>query len=290
MARYVDLHMHSIYSDGVRTPAELVRMAADKGLRAIALTDHDSVDGIDEAMAAGQACGVEVIPAVELSVGFRRHRDVHLLGYYIDHHDQAFLARLDEFRRRRDERGKAIVSKINGRLRHQGRSEISYEDVLEAAEGAVGRPHIGRVLIARGYARDMEDAFKKFLVPCDVPKLYFPMAEALAEISRVGGVSVLAHPSSITENRKALKELIGELAGMGLSGIEVFNNMCFDDDMIFFESLAAELGLTMTGGSDYHGFEDDVEMGSGRGGLAVAYRWVEALRGLHEKSLQPHAP
>lgn len=287
MARYVDLHIHSIYSDGVHTPTELVRMAAAKGLRAIALSDHDSVEGIDEALAAGAEHGVEVIPAVELSVAFRGHRDVHLLGYCIDHHDPALLAKLDEFRRRRDERGKAIVAKINARLRHQGRESITYEEVLAGAKGAVGRPHIGRVLIAKGFAHNMEEAFTKFLGPCDVPKRYFPMDEALAEIRRVGGVSVLAHPPSITSIRKELQTLIRDLAGMGLAGLEVFSNMCFDDDMIFFESLAAELGLTMTGGSDFHGFEDDVEMGSGRGGLAVAYRWVEALHGLHRRGDQP---
>jgi predicted metal-dependent phosphoesterase TrpH len=239
------------------------------------------VDGIDEALAAGAEHGVEVIPALELSVAFGKQSDVHLLGYYIDHHDATLLARLENFRERRDERGKAIIDRINTRLKGQGKDEVSYEEVLASAKGAVGRPHIGRVLMAKGIASTMEDAFARFLGPCDAPKRYFPMDEALAEIKRVGGISVLAHPSSITNNRKELHSLIYELADMGLGGVEVFNNRCCDDSTKFLETVATELGLTMTGGSDFHGFENDIEMGTGRGGLAVPYRCVEALRELH---------
>lgn len=278
MARYTDLHVHSVHSDGVHTPAALVAMAAEKGLQAIALADHDSVAGIDEALAAGARLGVEVIPAIELSVEFRGHHDVHLLGYFIDHLDAAFQEKLALFRARRDERGRAIITRINARLNQEGKGEISYEEVQALAAGALGRPHIAQVLIARGFARNVQDAFDRYVVPCNVPKRYFPMAEALAEIRRLHGVSVLAHPLTVTDNRVALKGVVTELATMGLDGIEVFNNMCYKDDMIFLESLAFRLGLVKTGGSDFHGIEDDVEMGSGRGALAVAYHWVEELK------------
>ncbi|MFZ3209258.1 MAG: PHP domain-containing protein [Geobacteraceae bacterium] len=281
ITQYVDLHLHSIHSDGMCTPTELVMMAEAKELRAIALADHDSVDGIDEALAAGAKHGLEVIPALELSVAFRKQSDVHLLGYYIDHHDATLLAKLENFRGWRDERVKSIVDRINIRLQGRGKGEVSYEEVLASAKGAVGRPHIGRVLIAKGVASTMEDAFARFLGPCNEPKRYFPMHEALAEIKRVGGVSVLAHPSSITNNRKELHSLIRELADMGLGGVEVFNNRCCDDGTRFLETIATELGLTMTGGSDFHSFENDIEMGTGRGGLAVSYRCVEALREQH---------
>jgi predicted metal-dependent phosphoesterase TrpH len=274
--------MHSRHSDGIHTPAELVELAAEKGLRAIAITDHDSVEGVDEALVAGDRLGVEVIPAVELSVEFLRYHDVHLLGYYIDHRDTAFREKLAEFRSRRDVRGRAIIDRVNAKLSREKLGSISPEEVLATAEGALGRPHIARILIDKGFARDMPDAFKRYLNPCNVPKLYFPMAEALAEISRIGGVSVLAHPQSITEERWALRTVIQELAAMGLDGLEVFNNMCYKDDMIFFEGIAEKLGLAMTGGSDFHGFEDDIEVGIGRGGLAVAYRWVDALKRLRK--------
>lgn len=278
MARYTDLHVHSVHSDGVHTPAALVAMAAEKGLQAIALSDHDSVAGIDEALAAGARLGVEVIPAIELSVEFKGYHDVHLLGYFIDHRDAAFQEKLALFRARRDERGRAIITRINARLTQEGKGEISYEEVQALAAGALGRPHIAQVLVARGVARNVQDAFDRYVVPCNVPKRYFPMAEALAEIRRLRGVSVLAHPMTVTDNRAALKGVVTELAAMGLDGVEVFNNMCYKDDMIFLESLAFRLGLVKTGGSDFHGIEDDVEMGSGRGALAVAYHWVEELK------------
>jgi predicted metal-dependent phosphoesterase TrpH len=278
MGAYVDLHIHSRYSDGLHTPGELVRMAADKGLKAIALTDHDSVDGVDEALAAGERLGVEVIPAVELSVAFRGYHDVHLLGYLIDHHDRAFTGILAEFHKIRDERGRAIIDRINARLSWEKRENIAYEEVLAFAGGTVGRPHIARVLIAKGYARSIQDAFSKYLEPCYVPKFQIPMAEALAEVRRIKGVAVLAHPPSITADRATLRTLIKELAAMGLEGLEVFANMCYKDDIIFIKNIAFRMGLAVTGGSDYHGFEDDVEIGHGRGGAAVAYSSVEALK------------
>lgn len=278
MEKYVDLHLHSRYSDGLLSPGELVRMAAEKGLRAIALTDHDSVDGIDEALAAGERLGVEVIPAVELSVAFRGYRDVHLLGYLIDHRDQAFAAWLEAFRKSRDERGRTIVDRINARLSRDNRGCITYEEVLAVAGGAVGRPHIARVLIGKGLVRDIEDAFEKFLMPCNVSKFEIPMTEAITEIKRIGGVAVLAHPSSISAERTILNSMIGEMVTMGLDGLEVFANMCYKDDISFFNDIATRLGLAVTGGSDSHGFDDDVEIGVGRGGLAVSYRWVERLR------------
>jgi len=130
----------------------------------------------------------------------------------------------------------------------------------------------------------VQDAFNRYLQPCDVPKRYCPLEEALEEIRRLGGVSVLAHPPSITEDRRLLAALAREMAGMGLNGVEVFNNLCYKDDMIFFESLCRELDLAMTGGSDYHGYEDDVEIGIGRGGLAVAYRLLEPLKQIAAES------
>lgn len=280
MENYIDLHIHSCHSDGVYTPTELVEMAAEKRLQAIAIADHDSTAGIDEALEAGNRIGVEVIPAVELSVEFKHYHDVHLLGYYIDHKDKTFQEKLAEFRRRRDARGQAIIERINSKLSGEKKGSISYGEVLESAEGALGRPHIARILIAKGFARTIQDAFNKYLEPCDVPKFYFPMTDALAEIRRINGVSVLAHPSSITEDRETLRNIILQLDAMGLDGLEVFNNMCYNDDMAYFESIATQLGLAITGGSDFHGFEDGIEIGIGRGGLAVHYRWVDALKKL----------
>ncbi len=281
MGECVDLHIHSCYSDGLHTPGDLVRMAAERGVRAIALADHDTVDGIDEALAAGSRLGVEVIPAVELSVAFHAYRDVHLLGYFIDHRDRPFNERLAEFRKIRDERGRAIIERINARLGREKREAISFEEVLATAGGTVGRPHIARVLVAKGYVRNVQDAFERYLGPCYVPKYQIPVAEALAEVRRIGGVSVLAHPPSVTGDRTLMRTLIRELAEMGLDGLEVFANMCYKDDINFFNNLALRMGLVVTGGSDYHGFEEDAAICRGRErGAAVSYAAVEALRGV----------
>ncbi len=290
MKQYADLHLHSIWSDGVHSPADLVAMAASRGLRAIAVCDHDSVDGIDEALEAGDSLAVEVVPAVELSVEYGRFRDVHLLGYFIDHQDAGLRAKLAEVRKRRDARGYAIIDRINKRLARQGRGSIAREEVQALAEGALGRPHIARALMAKGYARTIQDAFENYLIPCNVPKQYFPMEEALAEIRRTRGIAVLAHPQSITRDRGAVRKIVEELVGLGLDGLEAFNNMCFDDDMIFLEELAASFNLVVTGGSDFHGFEDDVEIGTGRGGLAVAYRLVETMKRHRHEKYSPRLP
>ncbi|WP_298273297.1 PHP domain-containing protein [Geobacter sp.] len=278
MKELIDLHIHSCHSDGVHPPAELVRMAAERGLAAIAVADHDAVEGIDEAVSAGAQWGVEVIPALELSVEHGRYRDMHILGYWINHRDDALRERLAEFRRIRDDRGRAIVERINRKLVAARKAPLSYEQVRSLADGAVGRPHIARVLMDAGYARDMGDAFKRYLIPFNVPKRYIPAADAIAEIRRIGGVAVLAHPTTVSDNRRELRRIIEELMQLGLDGIEVFNNMCQKDEMIFLQSLADEFGLIVTGGSDYHGIEDDVEIGIGRGGLAISRHLAVELK------------
>lgn len=278
MRHYVDLHLHSCYSDGVHSPANLVRMADELKLAAIAIADHDTVDGIDEALEAAHASAVEVIPAVELSTEYGAYRDIHILGYFIDHHDSQLQKKLSDFRAMRAARGRAITDKINRRLARDRKAPLAYADVLDLAEGAVGRPHIGRVLIKHGYARDMEDAFRRYLIPCNVPKKYFAADEAIREISRVGGVSVLAHPATITDNRPELFRVIKDLAAMGLDGVEIFNNKNSAEESLVLERLALDLGLLKSGGSDYHGFEDDIAIGTGRGKLAVKRELVDTIR------------
>ncbi|HBG06650.1 MAG: phosphatase [Geobacteraceae bacterium GWC2_58_44] len=282
MKNLVDLHLHSTYSDGVRTPAELVAMASALGLRAIALADHDTVDGIDEALAAGAACGLEVLPAIEFSVAFGTYRDVHLLGYLLDHRDPGLLETLSEFRERRETRGEAIVERINEKLAGEGKSAISSAEATALAGGALGRPHIAQVLMGKGYARDMQDAFVRYLIPCDVPKRYFPAEEALATVKRLGGVAVLAHPTTITADRDTLTGVIDAFCAMGLGGVEAFNNVCSDQESAFLVNFAEKRGMVWTGGSDYHGIEEGICMGTGRGSMAIPYSCVEGVQRLRQ--------
>jgi 3',5'-nucleoside bisphosphate phosphatase len=278
MKNLVDLHLHSNFSDGVLTPTQLANMACDLGLKAIALADHDTVDGIDEALAAGAACHLEVLGAIEFSVAFKSYHDVHLLGYLLDHKDPGLLEILAEFRDRRARRGEAIIDRINEKLAIEGRAPISCDEAYALAGGALGRPHIAQVLMSKRYVSDMQDAFHRYLIPCDVPKRYFPMDEALQTIKRLGGVAILAHPTTITQDRAILTGILDELCGMGLDGVEAFNNVCGEQESNYLRGYAEKRGLVWTGGSDYHGIEEGISMGIGRGSMAVPYSCVENLK------------
>ncbi len=276
--QYIDLHLHSTCSDGAFSPAELVERAGKARLTAIAIADHDSVTGISEAVTAGEMRGIEVIPAVELSVQFGAWQDVHLLGYGIDYADSGFLERLNGFRQRRERRNVEILERVNERLAHEGRSGLELSQVLAYARDAIGRPHIARALIDRGYVKSVEDAFQRYLVPCNVPKAYWPIDDAIAEIRRVGGAAVLAHPTTISTDRRELRQAIRELADLGLDGVEAFNNLAQPDEMEFLRRLAGELGLLVTGGSDFHGIEEGLEMGKGRGGMRFSASLLAPLK------------
>jgi len=277
MNNSIDLHLHSTSSDGIYKPAELVKKAHDAELTVIAITDHDSVDGINEAVYAAAEFGITVIPAVELSVEYEKYHDVHLLGYWINHTDPDFVEMLSRFRQTRESRGLKVIEKINIKLESEGRKPIEISEVLALAEGALGRPHIARILIEKGYCASMQDAFTDYLQPCNVPKEYLPFEDAVREINRIGGVPVLAHPQSITRSREELTAIIREMSRKGLGGIEAFNTMGFDGDAEFLQHLAGSLGLAVTGGSDFHGSEEGFFMGKGRGNLHITSALLDAL-------------
>jgi predicted metal-dependent phosphoesterase TrpH len=286
MISKVDLHTHSRQSDGILTPTELVEMAAAQGLKSIALADHDSVSGIDEAIAAGEALGVELIPAVELSIEIKNHHDVHLLAYLINHCDVDFNLRLNSFRERRDHRGQEIIARINDKLATEGKGSINYDEVIEGSDGALGRPHIARILLSKGYVSDMNDAFDNYLVPCNVPKEYFPANEAIKEVHRIGGVAVLAHPTTISKDRGVLREVIGMMVAIGLDGIEVYNNLATIDESEFLLAIARRYKLVVTGGSDFHGNDGENQLGIRNEKYLLDYRMVESLKEKAANSLR----
>ena len=273
----VDLHIHSTSSDGIFKPSELVKIAAEAEIAVIAIADHDSIDGINEAISAAAAFGITVIPAVELSVEYEKYHDVHILGYWIDHTDPAFVRMLSLFRETRESRGLKVIDRINLKLESEGRNPIESSAVMALAEGALGRPHIARILIEKGYCTNMQDAFTNYLQPCNVPKEYLPFDDAVREIVRIGGVPVLAHPQSITRNREELTKIIWDMSRRGLGGIEAFSTMGFDGDDGFLRHLADSLGLAVTGGSDFHGTEEGLVMGKGRGNLHITTEILETL-------------
>ena len=263
----IDLHIHSSFSDGAYSPSELITFAKELNIGVVAIADHDSVSGIAAGIAAGSSVGIVVVPAAELSVQFESYQDIHLLGYGIDYNDELFLQRLNGFRSRRELRNEEILHQVNILLLTEGRSEIPCTEVRAFAHGSIGRPHIARALLDRKYVTNVEDAFRRYLIPCNVPKSYWPMDEAIREIHRIGGIAVLAHPTSISKDLDELGRVISALKNLGMDGLEVFNNMGWPQEIEFLRRLATELQLIVTAGSDFHGIENGLEIGKGREGI-----------------------
>lgn len=244
-----DLHLHTTVSDGTLSPRELVAYAAREGFDLIAVSDHDSVEGVAAAREAGRALGVRVLTAVELSCG--ASKEIHVLGYGFDPEDRAML----DFCRARRENRIERTRKMCAQLAEAGRP-ISFDRVTELARGVVGRPHVARALLEAGHVSSVKDAFDRFLVPGKpgyVPKEDVKVADAVALIAQAGGVSVLAHPMELKMGEMALEALIGEWKTQGLAGVEVYHPSAANNHAAFLHGLARREGLLVTGGSDYHG-------------------------------------
>ncbi len=274
--RNIDLHTHTTASDGSMTPTELIRHAFDKGLAAVAVTDHDTVSGVAQALEEGDRLGIEVIAGVEISVDFST--EMHLLGYFLDGHCEPILKTLEELRERREERNPRIVNKLN---------ELGFDITMEevngnAGGGNTGRPHIARVMIEKGYVKSMDEAFEKYLGagrPAYFKKDKLLPREGIAEITRSGGIPVLAHPFFIGLPYGQLDQLVGVLAGYGLKGIEAYYSWHTEEQTSSLLRIARKHGLLVTGGSDFHGsFKPDIEIGTGTGSLKVPYSLLEALK------------
>ncbi len=275
----VDLHIHSTCSDGFYSPQELLAMAADKGLTAVALADHDNVDGISAAQQAGKALGVEVLSAVELSTLWYDYYDMHLLGYGFNQQDPYLIRQLSEFQEYRSGRNRQIIARVNEKLAGENRQPIDADTVRKLAGGTIGRPHIAQALREAGYVTNNEEAFVRYLIPCNVAKRYFPMDEAIGLIHRSGGIAVLAHPPYITRDRQKLEKLVAELIPLGLDGIEAYNNGSNLEDTDWLIKLARKHQLIITGGSDFHGDPgSNIEIGSGFREMRIPYACVEEIR------------
>lgn len=244
----VDLHSHSTASDGSRAPADVVAAAHAAGLAAIALTDHDTVAGIPEAGAAARDLGIRLVPGVELSA-VEGDVETHLLGLHLSRpaEIEAGLAALREMRRERAER---IVARLN-----ELGVRITFEDVLEQAAGAaIGRPHVARAMVQEGWAKDVRDAFDRYLGngrPAFVSKDRLTMTDAIAMIHRAGGLAVIAHPGH-TGTRARIEALLAQ----GLDGVEVLHPSHTAEDVARLRAITDHLGMLPSGGSDWHGASD----------------------------------
>jgi len=266
MSVRADLHVHSSASDGQFRPAEVVGLGASQGLAALALTDHDSTEGVEEALRAAQGLPLLLIPGVELNA-HTTQGEAHVLGYFLDHADGALLQRLGERRSARDRRGEMIVRRLNS-LGYR----LSWSHVLEiAGGGSVGRPHIARALTEAGYVGDVDEAFRRLLrrgAPAYVPTPALSANEAIQWVLEANGLPVLAHPLRILECAPGLRK-------EGLVGLEVFYSTYTAEDTSFLSRFAQSSGLLQTGGSDFHGPE--VSSAAVLGGVPLPWHHVERL-------------
>jgi 3',5'-nucleoside bisphosphate phosphatase len=261
-ARFVDLHMHSTASDGSIGPAEVVAAAKRAGLSAIALTDHDTVDGVAAAQAAGLALGVRVIAGVELSA-VDDGSEIHVLGLHLAHPEH-IAAALEELKETRRERAKTTVERLNSLG-----IPVTLDAVFAAAgDGAVGRPHIAKALVAGGWARDFRDAFDRWLgngKPACIEKRTVTFLEAARLIHDAGGLAVYAHPGA------ASRSAIEELASLGLDAVEVRHPSHTADEIVRLANVTDELGLVPSGGSDWHGAAEGYRA---LGSMKVSADWL----------------
>lgn len=249
----VDLHMHTTYSDGRDTPADLIAKASDVGVWNLAVTDHDTVDGLPEAVEAGQRYGVQVMSGIELTVQFEDYRDIHILGYDFDPADAAFTACIQRMQDGRMTRSLEILQRVNEMLYEDGKAPIDEQRVLARAKGALARPHLAQELVDQGAVETFQDAFQEYLVPCDVPKAELSPEDAFRVVAEAGGVCSLAHPGTLSTDPAEIERLLTTFGDMGLTGIEAYHH-CHQPSFIdFLCQRARQHGLIVTGGSDYHG-------------------------------------
>jgi len=275
----IDLHSHSTVSDGTDTPAAVVALGAAAGLTALALTDHDTLDHLPEARAAAAEHALRLVPACEISceLGDRAPGTMHLLVYFVDETPGPLQDRLGELRAGRADRNQQIVDC----LRANG-MDVTLDEVLaQAGEGSVGRPHVARVLLEKGCVGSIQEAFDRWLAkgrPAYFERVRLSPEESIELAHASGGVTVMAHPSSLDLEDEALEEFVAGLATTGIDGLECEYGRYSPDERASYRELAGRHGLAVTGGSDYHGDnKPDLRVGTGRGDLAVPDELLDVL-------------
>lgn len=251
----IDLHTHTDRSDGTFTPAELVRLAAERDIDVVAITDHDTTEALEEGRTAGASAGVDVVPGVELSAEHDR-RSVHVLAYWVDVGDRAFQSELSRLRDQRLRRGELMVERL-GELG----VPVSWERVLEIARGGnVVRPHVAQALVEAGHVASVEEAFDVWIGddrPANIAKHALAPGDAVRLIREAGGAAVVAHPGMWDGEAPLPRDLIEQMADAGLAGLEAEHTDHSPEQRERYRAVAEELGLVPTGGSDCHGTRYD---------------------------------
>lgn len=276
MTDKIDLHTHSTRSDGTNTPAEVARLAYEAGLKAAALTDHDTTDGTEEFCAECEKLGIEGISGVE--IGTKYKRELHIVGLYAK--GQEFEEVISKLRDGRKIRNEQMLDKLceNGYI-------ITKDDIIDAQTGAdmqsVGRVHMANALVRKGYAKDRNDAFDRLIAkgrPCYVSRFALTPEESVRFIKRCGGAAIWAHPVYTADSEEELKEIATRLKEAGLDAMECYYSRYTDEQTQMCIRIAEETGLLMSGGSDYHGEnKPDVMIGRVNGGY-VPYELLEKIK------------
>ncbi len=269
----IDLHIHTNASDGLFTPAEVVEYAKRMELRAIAISDHDTIDGFAEAVTLVDSEVLEVISGVELSCIYKG-MDVHILGYMIDYENPEFVKKIRFFRQERYERGEAMVAKLNDLG-----INLSMDTVISiAGNSAVGRPHLADALVKEEFVQTYDEAFARYLgyhAPAYVPKTALPPEVGIDLIHLVRGVAVLAHPGTLKHD-----EFIEDFVGMGLDGVEAYHSLHDKSTVIKYKNYAQKYGIIYTGGSDCHGPRKGKAL---MGSVKVPYKCLRDIKRVKEE-------
>lgn len=276
--RAVDLHVHSTKSDGSLTPTELVDLALCKELKAFALTDHDTTDGIDEALLYAKDKDIEVIPGVELSTEYKG-RDIHMVGLYIDHKSTAFENHIKNFRYARDLRNEKMCQL----LRDEAGMDITYEALrAEDPDAVITRSHYAKYMLKHGYISNLKEAFERYIgdhAKYFVPREKITPTQGIELILSSGGIPILAHPTLYHMTKGQLNELVYTLKSAGLVGIEAIYSTYTSSEEEHIRTVAKNYNLKISGGSDFHGAaKPGLELGTGYGKLFVPETVLDNLK------------
>lgn len=272
----IDLHTHSTFSDGTFTPLQLVKYAEEKGLKAFALTDHDTTEGIKEAKSI--ETNVEVISGVEISTRYDK-KEIHIVGLYVNENDADLNKQLKYYREKRVTRNFEILEKLNSLG-----VDITIDDVKESCTGdVISRAHIAKALVSKGFVGSYTEAFDRYLGDnkcAYVPRETLNYEESMELITKAGGVPVLAHPLLYKMSDTNLENMMVKLRQKGLKAVEVYYSTHSNSDTQHVMAIANRVGLIYSGGSDFHGAtKPKIDMGTGMGKLAVPYEILEKIRG-----------
>jgi predicted metal-dependent phosphoesterase TrpH len=280
----IDLHTHTTASDGRLTPEQLISHAADVGLCAVAITDHDTVDGITPARQYARQIGMPFIPGIEISAEYTALGTMHILGYFIDETTESFSDALAFLKQARKKRNPLIIERLN----HYG-IDVTMEDVRqEAGSGQIGRPHLARAIVRKGFASSIPEAFERYIkkgAPCYVNKERFSPQRAIELILKARGIPVIAHPKTLNiDFNREFPRLLSQLKEMGLMGLEAYYYSHSRSEEEYFLGLSRKCAILATGGSDFHGDnKPKVALGKGSGNLLVPRAVYDFLIAAKEK-------